>query len=87
MIKIALVFYAIAGIFKFIGTAISHLFRSKEKPQITTTSVSGSWYGICEKCGTKGGLHRFEGKRYCAVCHARLTAEKKCGAKQGENES
>ena len=87
MIKIVLVLYAIAGIFKFIGTAISSLFRPKTKPQITTTSVSGTWYGICEKCGTKGGLHRFEGKRYCAVCHARLTAEKKCGAKQGQNES
>lgn len=39
------------------------------------------WYGICEKCGTKGGLHRFEGKRYCAKCHAWLSAEKKCGVK------
>ena len=42
MIKIVLVLYAIAGIFKFIGTAISHLFRPKAKSQITTTSVSGS---------------------------------------------
>lgn len=87
MIKAVLVFYAVGFAFKFIGSAISHLFRPRAKSQVTTASVSGSWYGICEKCGTKGGLHRFEGKRYCAVCHARLTAEKKYGAKQGQNES
>lgn len=33
------------------------------------------WYGICESCGTKGGLHRFHGKKYCANCHARTKTE------------
>lgn len=73
--KIFLVFLIIGELFVMIGEAISHLFRSKAKSR-TTTSISDSWYGICEKCGRKGGLHRFEGKKYCAMCHARLAAEK-----------
>ncbi len=87
MTKILLLIYAIATVFKFIVTAIIRLLRPKSKSQTTTTSVSNNWYGICEKCGTKGGLHRFEGKRYCAMCHARLSAEKKYGVKQNEHES
>jgi len=81
MIKIILVFYAAADILKTLINAFSVLFRPRTKAQTTTTSISGEWYGICEKCGTKGGLHRFEGKRYCAKCHAWLSAEKKCGVK------
>ena len=87
MTKIVLALYAVVSLFKLAGSAISHLFQPKGKSQVSSTSVSGGWYGICEKCGAKGGLHQFEGKRYCAVCHARLTAEKKYGAKQGQNES
>ena len=80
MMKIFLAMYAVASILKFLGNAIGSLFRPRRKAQ-PTTSISGDWYGICEKCGTKGGLHRFEGKRYCAKCHAWLSAEKKCGVK------
>lgn len=81
MMKLFLVFYAAVSVLKLFGTAISRLLRPKPNAKPATTSVSGDWYGICEKCGTKSGLHRFEGKRYCAMCHARLTAEKKCGTK------
>ncbi len=43
------------------------------------------WYGICENCGTKGGLHRFHGKKYCANCHARIKIEHDLSKKsQGE---
>lgn len=43
------------------------------------------WYGICENCGTKGGLHRFHGKKYCANCHARIKTEHDLSKKsQGE---
>lgn len=82
MTKILLVFLIIGELFVTIGKAISCLFQTKAKSK-AVTSISGSWYGICEKCGRKGGLHRFEGKKYCAMCHAKLTAEKKYGAKQG----
>ena len=78
--KILLVFLVVGELFAIIGKGICHLFQPK--PKITKTSVSDSWYGICEKCRKKGGLHRFEGRKYCAMCHARLTAEKKYGAKQ-----
>ena len=81
MLKLFLVFYIIADFFIMIGKAISRLFQPKVKSK-AITSVSNNWYGICEKCGKKGGLHRFEGRKYCAMCHARLTAEKKYGAKQ-----
>ncbi len=43
------------------------------------------WYGICENCGTKDGLHRFHGKKYCANCHARIKTEHDLSKKsQGE---
>lgn len=82
MPKIILFILVITEIFIMIGKVISRLFHSKSKLQSATSSISYNWYGECEKCGKKGGLHRFEGKRYCAMCHARLTAEKKYGGKQ-----
>jgi len=85
--KILLVFLIIGEFFVMIGKAISHLFQPSAKSKVAT-SVLDSWYGICEKCGRKDGLHRFEGKEYCAMCHARLTAEKKLKAKKNDkNES
>ena len=83
MIEAILVIYAVVFILKVFGHATNYLFRPRSMSQVSGTSVSGNWYGICEKCGTKGGLHRFDGKRYCAVCHAQLTAEKNCGTKEG----
>ena len=85
--KILLVFLIIGELFVTIGKAISHLFQPSAKSKVAT-SVSDSWYGICEKCGRKDGLHRFEGKKYCAMCHAKLIAEKKLKAKKNDkNES
>lgn len=82
MMKLFLLFYAIAAVFKFIARMFSSLFRRLSAKKVEPTQTTLDWYGICEKCGTKSGLHRFEGKRYCAMCHARLTAEKKYGKKQ-----
>ena len=88
MIKIVLALYAVAAVLKAFAIAFrknAHLlFHRKTPPLVQTTSVSGSWYGICEKRGTKGGLHRFEGNRYCAKCYAWLAAEKTYGKKNGE---
>lgn len=85
--KILLVFLVVGELFVTIGKAISRLFQPKAKSK-AATSISDGWYGICEKCGRKDGLHRFEGKKYCAVCHARLVAEKKLKAKKNDiNES
>ncbi|MGI5890431.1 MAG: hypothetical protein ACOX72_06365 [Sedimentibacter sp.] len=87
MTKILLVFLIIGELFVTIGKAISCLFQPKAKSK-AVTSISDSWYGICEKCGRKDGLHRFEGKKYCAMCRARLTTEKKLKAKKNDkNES
>lgn len=83
--KILLIFYAIALVFKYIWNVFASLFRTifrrKKKADTLSTSASRDWYGICENCGIKGGLHRFEGKRYCAKCHARFKTEKQFGVK------
>lgn len=81
MMKLLLVFYAIIEFFKFLVNIICRLFRKKPKTQSTYTSTSDNWYGICENCGKKGGLHRLDGKRYCAKCYARLKTEKDFSAK------
>lgn len=78
--KIFLLLYGIVSVFKFIGNTIASLFRKKKKLELPSTSISLTWNTPCAKCGEKGGIHRFEGKKYCARCHARLYAEKKCGA-------
>ena len=55
--------------------------RNKNKElDLPSTSISLNWKNPCANCGEKGGTHRFEGKKYCARCHAKLYAEKKCGA-------
>ena len=54
-------------------------FQRQAKVESVETSVSRDWYGICENCGKKDGLHRFEGKKYCAKCHAKLKTAKKFG--------
>jgi len=83
--KIFLVFYAIASVFKFLGRAIRRLFRKSPKAQAASASTSRNWYGICDCCGNKDGLHRFEGKRYCAKCYARFKTEKDLGVKIDPN--
>ena len=79
--KLLLFFYAIATVFKFIAGTISSLFRLKPTCKTEPIKTTRDWYGVCDKCGVKGGLHSFEGKRYCAKCHARLSTEKKFGIK------
>lgn len=74
--KLFLLFYAIATVFKFIARMISSLFRLKPTCKTEPMQTTRDWYGICDNCGIKGGLHTFEGKRYCAKCHARLSVEK-----------
>ena len=82
MMKLLLFFYAIAAVFKFFAKIFSSLFRRVSARNSEPIQTTLDWCGICEKCGTKGGLHTFEGKRYCAMCNARLSAEKKYGKKQ-----
>lgn len=82
MTRLLLFFYAIAAVFKYIANIIGSLFRSKPSQKTESMQVTRDWYGSCENCGTKTSLHTFEGKRYCAMCHARLSAEKKLAKKQ-----
>ncbi len=81
MIKIWLFLIGIFEIIKMIVSVVLRLFSSPRKKYISE-SLSSTWYGFCDKCGKKGGLHSFEGKEYCATCHAWLSAEKKYDIKQ-----
>ncbi len=59
--------------FVLIFKLIKFLANRKHKNNMSNNS---NWYGICENCGKKDGLHRLNGERYCALCHAKLKAEK-----------
>lgn len=85
MMKIFLAFYAIVSFFKFLASAVGCLFKKRPKVKSSATSASRDWYGVCDGCGRKDGLHRFEGKRYCAYCSARLETEKKLGIEIDRN--
>lgn len=72
MIKVALVFVIIGEFVLFIAKAVSCIFRRLTKKDTPPEPLNKDWYGNCENCGKYGGLHRFQGKRYCVVCHARI---------------
>ena len=65
----------VAELLKVIFRAFASLFYSVKKETTTPEPLNKDWYGNCENCGKFGGLHRFQGKRYCAVCHARIKTE------------
>ena len=86
--KLVLIFYAIALVFKFIFNIFKALFYSikgafqkKKEPEIPSYSILNK-LGNCSKCGEKDVMKDFEGKKYCVRCYARLYAEKKCGVNQ-----
>lgn len=73
-----LLFYIIKSLVNYIG-------RLKRKSNSENQSIN-DWYGVCEKCGKTDGLHRLNGKRYCAMCHARIKTEQQFADKyNGEN--
>lgn len=76
--------YIVVQILLIIGFVIKKI--SRKKPFAHTNSISRDWYGTCEKCGKTDGLHRFEGAKYCAICYAKLKAEKKFGVNQEKYE-
>ena len=86
--KLILIFYAIAIVFKFIFNVFKALFCSikgafqkKKEPEIPSYSILNK-LGNCSKCGKKDIMKDFEGKKYCGMCYARLYAEKKCVVNQ-----
>ena len=58
MMKIFLVFYAVIGFLKFLGTVACRIFREKPKADTSSAPPSLDWYGVCDKCGNKAGLHK-----------------------------
>ena len=74
MTNLFLLFIIVAEFLKVIVKAFASLFRVK-KEKAAPKTLNKEWYGSCENCGKYGGLHRFQEKRYCAVCHARIKTE------------
>ena len=75
MTKLLLLFMFVDKLLKVILRAFASLFCSRKKADTTLEPLNNNWYDNCEKCGKYGGLHRFQEKRYCAVCHARIKTE------------
>ena len=75
MIKVALVFVIIGEFVLFIVKAVSWIFQRLMKKDAAPEPTRRDWYGTCESCGKRDGLHSFQGKRYCAMCHARIKSE------------
>lgn len=75
MTKLLLLVTLAAELLKPIFRAFASLFHSTRKETLTPEPLNEDWYGNCQNCGKKDGLHRFQGKRYCAVCHARIKTE------------
>ena len=91
--KIFIIFYAIALVFKFVISILVNLVKSiigifRKKPEEETESTVNPpiWKCFCSKCGAKGGIHRFEGKKYCFDCHYALMKEKILREHQNTNQ-
>ena len=76
--------FAAIAIIKIIYAIIK---RISSKKHSSFSAPSRDWYGTCEKCGKTDGLHRFEGKKYCAWCYAKLKTEKKYGVTKNQDEN
>lgn len=75
MIKVAIVFVIIGEFLLFIAKAVLWIFQQLTKKDVAPELPHRDWYGECENCGKRDGLHRFQGKRYCAVCYAHIKTE------------
>lgn len=81
MMKLILLLASVYFIIKTVYELIQHFadkrYAEKRKKELQPfyEKRRQEWYGICENCGTKGGLHRFHGKKYCANCHARIKTQ------------
>jgi len=91
MMKFVLLLTLVYFIIKSIYNLIQHFIdkkeakKSKEYWQPFYEKRRQEWYGTCANCGKEGGLHRFQGKKYCAICHARIKTEYNLSKKsQGE---
>lgn len=73
--NVLMLFMTAAELFKFIARSVSSALRSFHKKNVQPEPPKRDWYGNCENCGKMDSLHRFQGKRYCAMRHARIKTE------------
>ena len=71
LLLVILVFKVLENVIR----AITKVFQTRQNRNDSKESFVRDWYGICENCGKKDGLHRFHGKRYCARCYAQIKTE------------
>lgn len=77
ILLLASVYFIIKTVYELIQHFADKRYAEKRKKDLQPfyEKRRQEWYGICENCGTKGGLHRFHGKKYCANCHARIKTQ------------
>ena len=75
MMEIAVAILVIGEILLVIAKAVSGIVQFLKRKEEPERPPLRDWYGYCEKCGKLDGLHRFQGKKYCAWCHARIKTE------------
>ena len=77
ILLLASVYFIIKTVYELIQHFADKRYAEKRKKELQPfyEKRRQEWYGICENCGTKGGLHRFHGKKYCANCHARIKTQ------------
>ena len=77
ILLLASVYFIIKTVYELIQHFADKRYAEKRKKELQPfyEKRRQEWYGICENRGTKGGLHRFHGKKYCANCHARIKTQ------------
>ena len=60
---------------KVLIRATARLFQPGKKEKESPKTIRRQWYGVCEECGKTDGLHKLQGKQYCARCYARIKTE------------
>ena len=64
-----------------------HRYFSQKTEEDTESTVNPPiWKCFCSKCGAKGRIHRFEGKKYCSNCLYELMKEKILREHQNTNQ-
>ena len=73
--KLFLLVMLVFMVLKTVIRAIAKVFQLGQNRKDSKESFVSDWYGVCENCGKKDGLHRFQVKRYCARCYAQIKTE------------
>ena len=84
--KFLLCIVVVGEILTMILKALSKISLTYNRKETSASQARRDWYGVCDNCGKTDGLHRLDGKRYCAMCHAKIKTERDFAKKQQNGE-